>query len=217
MTCPNCGAAVAETRRFCGKCGTDLTPEASAAPAVAPPTFDSPPVTNPPAAPAAWGSGRAGAVVPPAEAATAPPAATDPFAPPNLGPPGYAGAPPGYPPPPPSYGAPPPGYGVPSPYPPAGYPGAPPAGWSGYGYGYGPPHTNGLAIASLVLGLVGWMFCGVGSVVAIVLGYVSRGQIKQSWGRQTGSGMATAGIVLGFTGVAFLLVFFILSLLGNSN
>ena len=68
-----------------------------------------------------------------------------------------------------------------------------------------------------MLGLVGWMFCGVGSVVAIVLGYVSRGQIKQSWGRQTGSGMATAGIVLGFTGVAFLLVFFILSLLGNSN
>ena len=209
MTCPNCGAAVADNRRFCGKCGTDLAPEVSAAPPT-PPAFDSPL-----AAPNAWGSSSAGAVVPPAEASTAPPAVTDPFAPPNLGPPGYAGAPPPYPPPPPSYGAPPPGYGAPSPYPPPGYPGGPPAGWPGYGYG--PPHTNGLAIASLVLGLVGWMLCGIGSVVAIVLGYISRGQIKRSWGRETGSGMATAGIILGFAGLAFLLFFFILGLLGNSN
>jgi hypothetical protein len=68
-----------------------------------------------------------------------------------------------------------------------------------------------------VLGLVGWAFCGIGSVIAIVLGFVARGQIKSTGGRQAGSGMATAGIVLGFIGTAFLLLFFIVSLLGNSN
>ena len=101
-------------------------------------------------------------------------------------------------------------------YPPPGYPGgAPPPGWGGYGYGG--PHTNGLAVASLVLGLVGWVFCGVGSVVAIVLGFIARSQIKQSWGRQTGSGMAMAGIVLGFVGLAFWLAMFVVSLFSNSG
>jgi hypothetical protein len=54
--------------------------------------------------------------------------------------------------------------------------------------------------------------CGVGSVVAIVLGFVSRNQIKQSWGRQTGSGFATAGIVLGFIGAAFWIIVLTLNL-----
>jgi Domain of unknown function (DUF4190)/Protein of unknown function (DUF2510) len=51
--------------------------------------------------------------------------------------------------------------------------------------------TNGWAIASLVLGILG------GSVLAIAFGLVGRGQIKRSEGRQTGLGLATAGIVLG--------------------
>lgn len=206
MTCPNCGAAVAENRRFCGKCGTALITEATPDPSAAAGA-----IADPSSPPSAWGGGALTAPpAPPDGAPVGPPAATpDPFAPPDLHP-GYAG----YPPPPPGYGAPPPGYGAPPPYPPAGYPGGAP-GWPGYGYG--PPHTNGLAIASLVIGLVGWPFCGIGSVVAIVLGYIARSQIKQSWGRQTGSGMATAGIVLGFLGTAFMLVIFITSLFGNST
>jgi hypothetical protein len=129
----------------------------------------------------------------------------DPFAPPNLDPGPYAG----YPPPPGYPAGPPPQY--PSP---PGYPGGAP-GWPGYGYA--PPHTSGLAIASLVLGLIGWMLCGVGSVIAIVLGYIARNQIKQSWGRETGSGMATAGIILGFIGLALWMALFIAGLLGNSS
>jgi hypothetical protein len=146
----------------------------------------------------------------------APTGTQDPFAPPELGSPpvpppwaGYGATPPPYP---------PPGYAGPQPtappgqYPP-GYPGAP-GGWPGYGYGYGygPPHTSGLAIASFVLGLGGWLLCGVGSVVAIVLGFVARQQIKQSWGRQTGSGFATAGIVLGFIGASFWILALILNI-----
>ena len=58
----------------------------------------------------------------------------------------------------------------------------------------GTPKTNGLAIASLVLGIVGCFW--ITAIVAIVLGFVARKQIEQS-GEQ-GSGMALAGIILGF-------------------
>lgn len=59
------------------------------------------------------------------------------------------------------------------------------------------PQTNGLATTSLVLGIVGPLFCGVGSVVALVLGVVALRQIDASQGWQTGRGQAVAGIVLG--------------------
>jgi len=60
--------------------------------------------------------------------------------------------------------------------------------------------TNGLAIASLVLGIV-WIY-GIGSILALVFGFVGKAQIDRSGGRETGRGMAIAGIVLGFIGIA---------------
>ncbi len=91
-------------------------------------------------------------------------------------------------PPPPGYGQQPPGYGQ------------PPVGQS----------TNGLAIASLVLGIV-WVF-GIGSILAVIFGFVARKQIRESGGRQGGGGMAIAGIVLGFVGVAGLVLWIILAI-----
>ncbi len=102
--------------------------------------------------------------------------------------------------PPPGYGPvgyPPPGYGTP-PYPPPGYPWARP--------------TNGLAIASLVLGAV-WMFW-IGSVLALVLGYVARGQIRRTG--EGGDGVAVAGNVLGWIGVGFLVLLGVAGVLGDS-
>lgn len=65
--------------------------------------------------------------------------------------------------------------------------------------------TNGLAIAALVCGIV-WMG-GLGSILALVLGYTAKGQIDRSGGREGGRGLAVAGIVLGWVGVAgFLLL-----------
>lgn len=58
--------------------------------------------------------------------------------------------------------------------------------------------TNGFAIAALICGLVG--ACGVGSILAIVFGNVSRRQIIERGER--GDGMALAGIILGWIGVA---------------
>ena len=59
--------------------------------------------------------------------------------------------------------------------------------------------TNGLAIASMVLGIL-WLWW-IGSILALVFGYVAKGQIDRSAGRQGGRGMAIAGIVLGWIGV----------------
>ena len=59
--------------------------------------------------------------------------------------------------------------------------------------------VNGLAIASLLLALL-W-FAGIGAVLALVFGYRARSQIKNSAGTQTGSGLATAGIILGWIGI----------------
>jgi uncharacterized membrane protein len=62
--------------------------------------------------------------------------------------------------------------------------------------------ANGLAIASVVLAVL-W-FAGIGAVLALVFGYRARKEIRNSAGRQTGSGLATAGIILGWIGVAVL-------------
>jgi hypothetical protein len=68
--------------------------------------------------------------------------------------------------------------------------------------------TNGFSIASMVLGIV-WVF-GLGSILAVIFGFVGRKQIRASGGRQTGGGMALAGIILGFVGVAFLVLWIVL-------
>jgi hypothetical protein len=82
-----------------------------------------------------------------------------------------------------------------APYGQAPYPGqyGPPV-----GYPYAPPQrTNGMAVASLVLGIL-WLYW-IGSILALVFGYTARNQIRERG--EAGAGMATAGIVLGWIGV----------------
>lgn len=98
--------------------------------------------------------------------------------------------------------SPPPPPVLPPPSPPA-Y-GPPPGGYPPPGIVPVQQQTNGLAIASLVLGIV-WLYW-IGSILALVFGYVAKGQIDRSQGYQSGSGMAIAGIVLGWVGLAILLI-----------
>jgi hypothetical protein len=110
-----------------------------------------------------------------------------------------------------------PGAPLPPPPPPVAAYGAPFSMQPPPGYGQPLPvgqTTNGLAIASLVLGIV-WVF-GLGSILAVIFGFVGRKQIRQSGGRQSGGGMAIAGIVLGFVGVAGL-IFWIVVAIAVSN
>jgi hypothetical protein len=73
---------------------------------------------------------------------------------------------------------------------------------------YPPPFvyrpTNGLAVASLIAGFlwIGWF----GSILAVIFGHIALGQINRSGGREGGSGLAIAGLVLGYMGVATLLL-----------
>jgi hypothetical protein len=69
------------------------------------------------------------------------------------------------------------------------------------------PRTNGLAIASLVLGIV-WVYW-IGSILALIFGYKAKGEIDRSNGMQTGRGMAIAGIVLGWIGIGGLVLLLI--------
>ncbi len=70
------------------------------------------------------------------------------------------------------------------------------------------PKVNGLAIAGMVLGIL-WLYW-IGSVLALVFGFIAKRQIDESGGWQTGRGMAIAAIVLGFVGVGFFVLFIVL-------
>lgn len=100
--------------------------------------------------------------------------------------------------PPPSYGSTPPPAGG---YPPPSAPG-----------GYGAPQGNKKALWSMIVGiasLVLGLLCGflvVGSIVAIVLGFIARKEIEQSNGTQTGSGQALTGIITGFVMLALVIL-----------
>jgi hypothetical protein len=61
-------------------------------------------------------------------------------------------------------------------------------------------HTNGLAVASLVLGIL-WLG-GIGAILAVIFGHSAKRQIAVSEGTQSGRGLAVAGLVLGWIGVA---------------
>lgn len=68
----------------------------------------------------------------------------------------------------------------------------------------GPPaKTSGLAIASLVLGILGLFTCGGTALVGLILGIVSLAKVKKSNGAMGGQGLALAGTIIS---AAFLLM-----------
>lgn len=75
--------------------------------------------------------------------------------------------------------------------------------------------TNGMSIASLVLGIL-WLY-GVGSILALIFGYKGKNEVDRSQGAQGGRGLAIAGIVLGWVGVAgaILSILLVLSIWGG--
>ncbi|MDX2375284.1 DUF4190 domain-containing protein [Microbacterium sp. LRZ72] len=90
-----------------------------------------------------------------------------------------------------------------------GYPPPPPA-----ATGPAAPTTNTLSIVALVAGLVGlFILPFIGSIVAVITGHMSLGQIKRT-GEQ-GRGLALAGTIMGWVGIglAILGVILVLALL----
>jgi len=65
------------------------------------------------------------------------------------------------------------------------------------------PKTSGWAIASLVMGILGFTcLFFVGAILAVIFGFIGRHDIYRSEGRLTGKGLATAGIALGIVMLA---------------
>jgi type II secretory pathway pseudopilin PulG len=76
------------------------------------------------------------------------------------------------------------------------------------------PETSGKAIASLILGFFFLLFPA--AILAVVLGHLSCSDIKRSAGRLKGKGMAIAGLVLGYCGIA-LIPFLIIAAIAIPN
>ncbi|WP_053227544.1 DUF4190 domain-containing protein [Solirubrobacter soli] len=78
------------------------------------------------------------------------------------------------------------------------------------------PRTPGQAVASLILGIVGLVFCPIiASVLALVFGYQAKSQIDAAGGQLGGRGVAVAGIVLGWVSLGFWGLFFTLAVIGG--
>jgi hypothetical protein len=105
---------------------------------------------------------------------------------------------------------------TPPPQPPPTPPPTPPAG-SGSGY-YSPPTstTNGLAIASLVSSIAGFVLCGIGYILGLVFGYIAKNQIDQSGGTQQGRGMAIAGIIIGWVGIGIVVLVIVIAIIASA-
>ena len=88
----------------------------------------------------------------------------------------------------------------------------PDGGWTQAGVA----QTSGKSTAALVLGILGLvLFCPIiCSILALIFGYQARREIDASGGRLSGRGNATVGIVLGWIGVALMVAFIVLIIIG---
>jgi len=67
--------------------------------------------------------------------------------------------------------------------------------------------TSTLAIVSLVSAILGFTIVPViGTVVALITGYMARGETRSIPAKASGDGLATAGIIMGWVQVALLVI-----------
>jgi len=125
---------------------------------------------------------------------------------PGAYPPPSQDAPPAYAPPaygqqPPAYGQQQPAYGQQQPY---GYGQQAPAPYGAYAYPTG-QKTNGLAITSLISSIAAFVILPfIASIVGVITGHMALKQLRTSG--ENGRGLALAGVIVGWVGVAFGLI-----------
>jgi hypothetical protein len=74
-----------------------------------------------------------------------------------------------------------------------------------------PQRSSGEATASLILGICGFLVCPlICHVLAVVFGYRAKREIDASNGTIGGRGLAVAGIILGWIGIALTVLVLIL-------
>lgn len=81
-----------------------------------------------------------------------------------------------------------------------------PYGQTPYGAYAAPKKTNVLAVISMIASIVGfvWILPFVGSLAGVIMGHISLRQISQT--AEGGRGMALAGLIVGYVGLAFFVI-----------
>jgi hypothetical protein len=224
IACPHCGTrlnapdSVLGKEVVCGKCQRKFVASTAGAGAAAPrdavprpPAGQAPPAPAPPAGakpPAAPAAGPTPPSQPAPTAAPAPPGPKRLPLPPGPRPVGPAPGPvaPGAPPPPPA-GM--PRVGLPTPPP-------PPAGV------YGPPRkSSGVAVASMILGIVSIVFCWCYGIVSVICGILAlvfynnaMRDIEAGRSPVSSAGMAKAGRICGIIGLLLGIGFWVVVIIG---
>lgn len=69
---------------------------------------------------------------------------------------------------------------------------------------YPPTKPNSsMAIASLVLSILGWtVLPGIGAIAGVITGHMAKKELRESMGTLGGEGMANAGLIIGYTNLA---------------
>ena len=75
-----------------------------------------------------------------------------------------------------------------------------------------PSGTNSMAIAAMVLGVAEFFTAGLTAIPAVICGHIARRQMKLT--SQSGDGLATSGLVLGYMAIIFWSVLIAASLVG---
>lgn len=74
-----------------------------------------------------------------------------------------------------------------------------------------PQKTDGLAITSLVLGILSMVCCGMGiltGIPAVICGHIAMGRMKKDPNLQ-GKGLAIAGLIMGYLGIVASVIYLI--------
>jgi hypothetical protein len=67
-----------------------------------------------------------------------------------------------------------------------------------------PAPTSSFSTTSLMMGILGWTLIPiVGGIIAVITGHLAKKDIRQSDGILGGDGIATAGLLLGYSNLAF--------------
>ena len=80
--------------------------------------------------------------------------------------------------------------------------------WPAQPQSVGPAVPNsGLAVASLVLGILSMLCAGILTAIpAVITGHMARGEIRRSGGRTGGDAMALTGMILGYVVIGLTVV-----------
>ncbi len=73
-------------------------------------------------------------------------------------------------------------------------------------------NTSGMAIASMVCGILGFVTLGLTGLPAVILGHLSLSRINKSAGSLGGKGMAVAGLITGYIGFGIIFIAILASL-----